>query len=332
MRMRIDDELRPGSGRPPEASEPSRNLAIDRLRGALVILMVGGDYLGGVQGVPTFLKHAPDIGFTVADTVASAFVFVIGVNYGPSFARRMRRSSGAAYRHFLVRYLALVGIGAIIAAGATLSGTPTDWGVLQAIGVAGLICLPLIRLPAWARFVIGVVMLCGYQYLLDASMLVAVLHSVQGGLFGALSWAALLVLSTVVADVWRRGSGPYVIGCVVLVVVAEISVLIVPVSKNRVSFSFIMVTLAVSALVFFVVDLGSRVIAKRAGIFCWWGENALVLYFLHLVILAAFVLPPAAWWYGEAPVWLAVLQLASILAVMSAVAWSMHRRKLSLQV
>src|SRR5665647_1749090 len=196
MRAGTRDEPRGVGERPPKAPESTRNLAIDRLRGALVILMVGGDYLGGVQVVPTFLKHAPDIGFTVADAVAPAFIFVIGLNYGPSFSRRMRQSTVAAYRHFLVRYLALIGIGAIIAAGTTMAGVPTDWGVLQAIGVAGLISLLLIRLPAWARFVIGILTLCCYQYLLDASMLAAVQHSVQGGPFGALSWAALLVLST----------------------------------------------------------------------------------------------------------------------------------------
>jgi predicted acyltransferase len=65
--------------------------------------MVGGDYLGGVQVVPVFLRHAPDIGFTIADAVAPAFVFVIGLNYGPSFARRMRQGPVPAQRHFLTR-------------------------------------------------------------------------------------------------------------------------------------------------------------------------------------------------------------------------------------
>lgn len=325
------DEPAGASERSPKAPESTRNLAIDRLRGALVILMVGGDYLSGVQVVPTFLMHAPDIGFTISDAVAPAFVFVIGLNYGPSFARRMRQGAVRAYRHFLVRYVALIGIGAILAVGATtMAGVPTDWGVLQAIGVAGLICLLLIRLPAWARFVIGVLMLCGYQYLLDASMLAAVLHSVHGGLFGALSWAALLVLSTAVADVWRKGLRPYAICCAVLVVAAGISAVIVPVSKHRVSLSFVLIALAISALAFLVVELGSRVAAKRAGIFCWWGENALVLYLLHLVILAVVVVPPVAWWYTEAPVWLAALQLIVILTVMSVVAWWMHRRRLTI--
>ncbi|WP_187270531.1 heparan-alpha-glucosaminide N-acetyltransferase domain-containing protein [Lacisediminihabitans profunda] len=315
------------------AQESTRDLAIDRLRGALVILMVGGNYLGGVQIVPAYLKHAPDIGFTVADMVAAAFVFLIGVNYGPSFARQLRQGAVASYRHFLVRYVALFGIGAILAVGATnVAGIATDWGVLEAIGVAGLVCLALIRLPAWARFVIGFLMLCGYQYLLDSSMLAAVLHSVHGGPVGALSWAALLVLSTAVADVWRKRRGPFAICCAALVVAAAISVLIVPVSKNRVSLSYVLVTLAISTLIFTAVELGSRVTSNRAGFFCWWGENPLVLYLLHLLLLAIVVLPGVEWWYAGATVGLVALQLVVILTIMSVIAWGMHRRRFRIRL
>jgi predicted acyltransferase len=333
MRPGTRDE--PGAdARPPEAARALGNtaaepriLSIDRLRGVLVILMVGGVHLAGVEVVPAFLKHAPDIGLTIADTVAPAFVFVIGLNYGPSFARRMRRGTAPAVRHFVVRYLALIGIGAIIAAGATtFAAQPTDWGVLQAIGVAGLICLPAIRLPAWARFGVGLLVLWGYQVALDAFMLPSVLHSVQGGLFGALSWGALLLMSTAVADVWRSGLRPYGICCALLVVAAAIAAVLVPVSKVRVSLSYVLVTLAISALVFLAFDLASRVVAQRPGFFCWWGENALALYVLHLVILAIVVVPPVAWWYVGAPYWLAAAQLAVILAVLSAVAWWAHRR------
>ncbi|MFC5503176.1 hypothetical protein ACFPJ4_13080 [Lysinimonas soli] len=315
------------------AVAPTRDLAVDRLRGALVILMVGGDYLAGVQVIPAFLKHAPDVGFTVADTVASAFVFVVGVNYGPSFARRLGMGGGRSYRHFLLRYLALIGIGALIAAGSTtVAGAPGDWGVLQALGVAGLTCLIVIRFPTWIRFVVGALILCVYQYALDTSMLAVVLHSVHGGLFGAVAWAALLILSTAVADVWRAGLRPYAICCAVLVVVATVSALLVPVSKNRVSLSFVLITLAISALVFLAVELGSRAVPNGVGVLCWWGESALGLYLLHLVILAAVVVPTTGWWYVGATFWLAAIQLVVILALMTLVAWWLHRQRLTIKL
>lgn len=314
------------------ALDQSRHVAIDRFRGALVVLMVAGNFAAGVNVIPAFFKHAPDIGFTIADPVASAFVFTIGLTYSHSFARRSAEARPGAYRHFVMRYLALIGIGAIITAGSNLTGRPSTWGVLQAIGVAGLITLLFIRLPAWSRFVIGAVILAGYQWILDLGMLDAVLRSDHGGLFGSISWSALLILATAVADIWRRGTLRYAICCAVLVVAAGISLLIVPVSKNRVSLSFILVTLALSALVFFAVDAISRVRVARAGLIAWWGENALALYVLHLLLLGAVVAPAFTWWYVEAPLWLAVIQLTVILGLLSVTVWWMHTRGKSLRL
>jgi len=311
------------------AAATGRILSIDRFRGALVILMVGGDFLGGVAFVPDWLKHAPDVGLTVADLVAPCFVFAIGLTYGPSFARRAGRDGlGAAYGHFLLRYLALVGIGAILTVGGTqLAGQPTDWGVLQAIGVAGLVVLPFVRLGTTVRFAVGAALLVVFQLILDAGALPIVHASVQGGLVGTLSWGALLILSTAVADVWRRGRAPLAVCVGVLMAVAIASVLVVPVAKTRVSLSYVLVTLAVAAIAFSLTDAASRAVPSRPGLIAWWGEYPLVLYLLHLILLAFVVLPDASWWYAGAPLWLAAGQLAAILVVLSLVAWMLHRRR-----
>lgn len=305
----------------------NRNLTIDRLRGALVILMVVGDYLSGIQFVPSFLKHAPDIGLTIADIVAPAFLFVIGLNFAPSFRRRLSDGSASTYRYFTLRYLAFIGIGATIAGAANMVGQPTDWGVLQSIGIAGLICLAVIRTSTLVRFASGLILLIGYQYLLDTAMQEVVLNSVHGGFFGAMSWGALLILATAIADIWRKGLVPYFYCCGGLVVAAGLSLLLVPVSKHRVSLSFVLISLAISALVFLVVDGLSRKSSRQAGLFCWWGQHALALYLVHLLVLAIFVTPSISWWYAEAPAWLAILQLGAILGSMSLFAWWLNRRR-----
>ena len=110
-------------------------------------------------------------------------------------------------------------------------------------------------------------------------------------------------------------------------IAAVIAAAIVPVSKNRVSLSYVLIALSLSALVYLAIDLGSRAVAKRSGLLCWWGENALALYVLHLVVLALVVVPPAPWWYAEAPAGLSALQLMAILALMSAAAWWLHGRR-----
>ena len=49
-----------GTARGPD----SRIDAIDQFRGAAIVLMVLANYLADVGSIPSWLKHAPDIGLT----------------------------------------------------------------------------------------------------------------------------------------------------------------------------------------------------------------------------------------------------------------------------
>ncbi|MEI6100860.1 MAG: heparan-alpha-glucosaminide N-acetyltransferase domain-containing protein, partial [Eubacteriales bacterium] len=300
----------------------SRHLEIDRFRGLAIILMVLVNYLSGVDFIPALMKHAPDIGFTIADTIAPFFIFAIALNFGPAMDKRLQQGRLSAYMHFVTRYFALVGIGALFTlGGTTVAGQPTDWGVLQAIGVAGLICLLFIRCRCTVRFAAGVIILCAYQFTLDNWTLQTVLGSVQGGFYGTLSWGAMLIIATVMADQWRRGMKPYVILCSVISVVGAVSAFIEPVSKHRVSISYVFITLAISGFVFLLFSIGSRRFHFPAGFLCWWGENPITLYILHLMILGIFAIPSAPWWYAGAPPWLVVLQLAVLFGLLSLAAY-----------
>ena len=69
--------------------------------------MVLANYLGGIRVVPAWLKHAPDVGLTVADLIAPFFIFAIGLTYGLSARRRMQTAGKAkTVQHFLVRFFA----------------------------------------------------------------------------------------------------------------------------------------------------------------------------------------------------------------------------------
>ena len=144
--------------------------AIDQYRGIAIILMVIANYLFDVTTIPGWLKHAPDIGLTVIDLIAPFFIFAIGLTYRASYRARLQRDGfGRTWGHFLRRWLALIGIGAIISAGEVLVGknaSPISWGVLQAIGITGIVTLLVIGArPLW-RALIGLAVLAVYQVLL----------------------------------------------------------------------------------------------------------------------------------------------------------------------
>lgn len=104
--------------------------------------------------------------------------------------------------------------------------------------------------------------------------------------------------------------------------------IVVPVSNHRVSLSFVLLTLAISAAALLISELISQNYPDKRGFLCWWGENALALYILHLLILAVVVLPPIDWWYVNVPAWLAVMQISFILIFMTFfAAWLWRRRR-----
>ncbi len=339
----------------PAPASRGRDESIDAFRGLAIILMVLANYLADVAVVPPWLKHAPDVGLTVTDLIAPFFVFAIGLTYGPSFRRRMTgQGPGRAAGHAVGRFLAFIGIGAIISAGQTalgMNGTGVDWGVLQAIGAAGLLTLPTLFLaPRW-RSLIALGLLGAYQVMVDTGWLAIVLASPHGGIHGSLAWAAMMILSTAVADdsgvsVEGGAAGPVVrpgrVGAppplawrlaawsaVALAAGALLALLLpalAPVSKNRVSASYVLVSLGASGLLFWLFRLALS--GSRTGIplLRAWGKNPLLLYVLHFLLLAVVVLPGVPWWHDQASPLLTVVQSIAIVAVLSVVAVVLERR------
>ena len=309
--------------------------SIDEFRGFAILLMVLADYLAGSAVVPGWLKHAPDVGLTEADIVAPLFILAIGLTFGLSWrGRQARVGTNKTVQHFIVRYLALVGIGAVLTVLGDLSGVVVDqsnWGLLQAIGIAGLITLVFIGLPARVRWLAGVVVLAGYQILLDRIWLAEVLQSTHGGLMGALSWGAMMVLATVLGDLFhdepRRKWFPDVSVGVLLVGLAL--ALVVPVSKHRVSASYVLITLGGSGLVFWLFHLLDRRFGWTVPVLKVWGRNPLILYVLHGLMLGIFTVPNAPGWYVQAPAWLVVIQAVLMVGTLSAIGWLLDKKGLT---
>jgi len=309
-------------------NKEDRIRAIDQFRGFAIICMVLINYGMEIQTLPEWLKHSPDVGMNFPDLGTPVFVFAIGLTYGISFRRRLNKDGfPATLGHFVRRYLAFIGIGAIITAGQTMLGkelSSLDWGVLQAIGCAGLMTLLVINLPSGIRLGFGLGLLTLYQLLLDKYWLGLVLGSQHGGLPGSLSWSAILIIATVLADLYqdesRRKYFPW--AAVLLLLVGFVLTIWVPVSKNRVSASYDLITLGFSGLAFSAFYLTNF----RLDFFAAWGENPLLLYLLSFLLTGLFVLPGIPAWHQQAPLWLVSLQALAMLAILSRLAFYLSRK------
>lgn len=113
------------------AGKGERDRALDAFRGLAVVTMVIANFLADKTIVPPFLKHAPDIGLTVIDLIAPLFVVAMAVPFRESYERKSAKAGKAsAAWETARRYLALIGIGAILSAGQSFAlpdGGMVDW-------------------------------------------------------------------------------------------------------------------------------------------------------------------------------------------------------------
>lgn len=323
----------------PFSSKNSRLSSIDIFRGLAILGMVLANYLAGVDWISPWFKHAKDSGFTVIDLVAPMFIFAIGLTYGASFRRRLDHDgAGSTYQHFILRFSALLGMGALFGAGEILlgvDGQTVNWGVLQAIGVAGLVTLIVLRLPTWARFVLGLSILALYQFLLNRFWLSTILSEPHGGLLGAISWAAMLILATVLADIFfspRNGPRRLISASAGMLLAALILSLWFPISKNRVSPPYVLLSLALSGLLFSACHILVEQFKLRSRLLVLWGRNPLAMYLLHLLLLGLVYLPGIPSLYEQAPVWLVIVEAFVLLAALTWVAWWMDKKKIYFRV
>jgi predicted acyltransferase len=312
-------------------SPPARDPAIDRFRGLAILMMVIANFLEHVRAVPGWLKHAPDVGITVIDFIAPAFIFAIGLTFPGSVRRRLGRDGGRrTVEHTVVRALALIGLGTLFSIGEWrfgLGGGGMPWGTLQSIGAAIILTLPTLFLPAPARLALAVAGLAGYQWLLDSYWLTDVVASSNAGLQGSLAWALLLVIATVFAD-WYAGkhSRWFLVAAVLMLTAGILAARWIPVSKHRMSLSFVLIAAAASAIAFVFFDCTRDWLRGEGRLLTAWGRNPLVLYVAHFFLLAVFLVPSAPWWHVEAPLWLTVVQGAGFVGALQALAAWLRRR------
>lgn len=306
--------------------------SIDQFRGFAIVTMVLANFTSGIHTIPAWLHHAPDVGLTLPDLVAPFFIFAIGLTYGLSMQQRANRDGWVkTLEHSFCRFMAILGIGSLmITIGLAYLNDPTmiNWGVLQSIGVAGLMTVLVIRLPTLWRLGVGAVVLGGYQVLLDRYWVDVTIRSPHGGLQGALAWGAMLILSTVLADLFHdvaRGCKVYPWASLAVLALGVGLAFLFPVSKHRVSSSYVIVTLGVSALVFWGFHLLNEGLRVRVPLLSAWGQNPLLLYLLHYIGIGLFFLPGVPALYTNAPLWVVGLELALLLAALSWIAWRLQR-------
>ncbi len=176
---------------------------------------------------------------------------------------------------------------------------------------------------------IATALLAAYQAALQLYLLPFVLAAPHGGLPGSFGWTAMLIYASVFGDLFHGGQRsrrvfPWLVAGVLVAGIAL--AFVVPVSKNRVSASYVLISTALSGALFWPFHLLADRLGVRLPLLSAWGVNPLILYLLQGFLDAIFMLPPMPWWYAAAPLSVIIPEIAFLLAAMSLAALWLRRR------
>ncbi|MCG3221091.1 MAG: DUF1624 domain-containing protein [Candidatus Heimdallarchaeota archaeon] len=297
-----------------------RFLSIDLFRGLAIVGMVFVNILSEFDNTPNWSKHAVDYGLTYVDLIAPFFIFAISLTYKMSFDSTLKREGYVkTYTRFARRYGALVGFGIIGSLYIfTNEGIRFNWGVLQAIGYAGLFTMFFIILPRIVRLLIGIGTLVGYQFILNINvnvegvmMTVADLNLLDehGGVLGGIGYAALMLICTAIIDDFRKRKKLLILisGIIFTAIGTTLHYIWkfygIPLygglSKERMTVSYVLLSMGLGAALFWLIWylFDKKAITKgKSKVLQPYGRNALFLYIIHplLILFAILYLPESS--------------------------------------
>jgi len=268
-----------------------RLLSIDVFKGLTIALMVFVNSVQLFDNVPAWTKHAGDYGLTYADLIAPFFVFMMALNFKTSFQRRLKeKGRSKTYTHFIRRYLIFIGIGLLLSIGMEGEVFALQWGTLQVLGASGLILLPLIELRAEIRLILACILMFFYQILVVFYFGEIIYDGIEGGIFGALSWGAMMILSSVLAEGLLKKTVKiyFLIGGTILTILGIGTHFIWGISRSYVSSPYVLVSVGISSLLFYVIYYIFEIWGKdhnfsqKDNFLTIMGKNAFMLFLIHI--------------------------------------------------
>lgn len=257
--------------------------------------------------------------------VALLIVFVVSL-----FVKndKFKKIASSLFRYFLAIagvfaiYFLLVNTGEKITA-------PADgarfgswmWDTLQNIGLAGLIALPFVKFDKWGRLVIVAISFTALTVLMQNGLFPLANSILEGGIIGGFSWAGILLLGSVFAELY--GDKKYWIFASIMLLISV--VLIVSfgftAAKRGCTPVYALFCASISSMIWGGLNLLNN-FSPKFNFFAIWGSNAILTYVAVLLlsmlldVIGVSSVHPAA----------AVFIFLAIMALLTVVNWLLRRK------
>ena len=251
-----------------------------------------------------------------------------------SFNRRKERLGlKQAIHHQLIRGLAIVGVGQTLSCISMLSSGSDqfDINILHAIGFSLIFVIPILMLPTWIKAVIGVAIGIASHFLLVAAN-GPDYQMEDAGAIGIVGWISLMAISIAWGELFfktkdRIGLWPSEAAGVLALFSGLVASTWIPISLTAGTLSYSLITTGTVSVVFLAVYYLSERLHVKPGFLCHWGNNPLVIYVFHYLLLTVFALL-----FAEVTVPVFVVTLSVFLAAIHGLVLFMKKRNLVFKI
>lgn len=399
----------------------NRIKSIDRFRGFCVFAMLIFQFLKNFPSLGILSRLAEHSlekgivilpGMTLADIIAPAFIFAIGLTFALSFNKWQKlHGTKMAIIHYLERALSIIGLGtfldlcnkvldsfdgyvlnafdwtvfafsivaiiglvlrflSLIPAWKNKLSMPAEqvfyvalsclgimniiittmdfinihnnfdafrynyWVTLQGIGFAILVAFPFVKAKPWVKFLGASLIFIGFtvfhQIGNNREWLDVIVH---GGVVGGFGWGAMLIFDMFVADIYFKNKAYAFATSAFFCAIGVFAVQwLGTINLGSCSPTFILVSVGLSGLIFFVFDLLDRFHKSKFDPLVWWGKNPIIMFLVEFFVIGVYTsfMPESA--LGGASWWLALIQGVFAIVVLTLIAWGLSKSKKSLSL
>lgn len=252
-------------------------------------------------------------------------------------------------------------VNAVMLAGGFTDESFGHWVVLHHIGFAGLVALPFALIDGKhataVRFASGTGILALYAILhetnlpgdLFANNREMIDKVADGGFFGGFAWGAMLIIYLAFSDLYYSGRKKFCAGLGIFAVIAAAITFgvfktlpagtegfagaissFLPINKGSVSPSYVTDAAFISLLCFLIVDMFNNFVCKF-DVLAWWGKNPILMYCIEFAFIGGL---NAAFedFFEKAAVPAAVIIIAAVAVLLSAVAYILDKKKIIIKL
>ena len=231
--------------------------------------------------------------FAVMFWIAFALLIVFLISLAVK-NEKFKKVSSAMLRYFL----AIAGVLAlyfILVSTAEKITVPADgerfggweWDTLQNIGLAGLMALPFVKFDKWGRLIIVSITFVVMTVLMQNGLFPLANKILEGGIFGGFSWAGILLLGSVFAELkddkryWIMSSLMLLISVVLIVAFGFTA------AKRGCTPVYALFCASISSMIWGGLNFLNNW-KPKFSFFAIWGSNAILTYILTLVVSMLF--------------------------------------------